>query len=287
MARGWLDHCLGVVVLGACSGCIVSVDGLTGGPSDASADMASDTTFSADGPVDSSHEGSLDSSLSDGRRPIDSGSTADVACLPVVFDAGSAIACPPADGASCFAQALPGFQPMWVPPRPTISPCTSTQISTFVADCLGTGMASCSTFQMDPTNASCLNCLNTPLSTPSAPQSVYGPLLQGMNFALLNIGGCIALTDPCQLACAEVWEAKTQCEVAACGSVCPVTDATSGAAYEACISEADGCSCLPQASEAEACEQALLIGPAAECFPNMSFVASAQILGMLFCGGGN
>jgi hypothetical protein len=57
-------------------------------------------------------------------------------------------------------------------------------------------------------------------------------------------------------------------------------------AYEACINEADTCSCLPEANVAQACQETLLLGPAAECFPTTGFVTAAQTLGMLFCGGG-
>jgi hypothetical protein len=151
-------------------------------------------------------------------------------------------------------------------------------------DCLGSAPAgNCSTFQMDSANAACLGCLISPMSPP---QQQDGPLLQGMNFELLNIGGCIALADPCQMPCAAAWEAKQQCEEAACpSSACPVTDATSGAAYEACINEADTCSCLPEATVAEACAQVLVVTPAALCFPSSGFVNATLALGMLFCGG--
>jgi hypothetical protein len=106
-----------------------------------------------------------------------------------------------------------------------------------------------------------------------------------MNYVRLNIGGCILLTEPCQMACAAIWEAKQECELAACGSGCPVTNATTGAAYESCIATADTCSCLPEATAASNCQTALAGTAAAQCFPILTFNDTVAVMGALFCGG--
>jgi len=305
MARSRLDCWLALaggawlVGLSVCAvGCLVSVDGLTGGGDAGRAD-AGDGGGGPDGTSDGPADSSLDSpqgrdsgktsdssAATDGAGPPDTGSGSGDACIPQEIDGGSPVQCPAVapDAGACAPQPVPGFQPAWIPPRAPTPACNATQISTFIADCLGTtGGTACGTFQSDSANAACLTCMTSPYN---ATQTVDGPLLQGMNYLVLNIGGCISLTDPCQMSCAAAWEARQLCELASCGSVCPVTDDTSGAAYEACVNTADTCSCLPESTVALTCQSGLAGSPASECFPLSSFNAAAMTFATLFCGGG-
>ena len=101
---------------------------------------------------------------------------------------------------------------------------------------------------------------------------------------LIDVGGCIALVDPCQMPCAAAWEAKQECELASCTSVCPVTNNATGMAYLACTEAADTCSCLPEQLAVQDCSAALAGTSVAECFPfGGNFTTSAITLATIFC----
>jgi hypothetical protein len=158
--------------------------------------------------------------------------------------------------------------------------CTAAQITGFADDCLGADAAACNTFQNDSTNAACLSCIASPFSTS---QKEFGALLQGNGYLLLDVGGCIALVDPCQMPCAVAWEAKQQCELASCGTACPITDNASAMAYLTCTEMADECSCLPEQTAVQDCVTALAGTSVVQCFPIGDFAANATNLATIFC----
>jgi hypothetical protein len=171
------------------------------------------------------------------------------ACVRVpVMPANGGPACPMGDS-GCYPQDVTAFGPNWVPPLGhNLGLCTTAQIADYWGQCLGsTQSASCPNWPTE--NAGCYACLVTPSSA-----SHWGALVAyGTTMPALspNIGGCIALAEPCNLACASDVEAAQQCENAACNpssGVCSVTDANSYASYMACINQATtqatgGCGC--------------------------------------------
>jgi hypothetical protein len=276
-AMSWLP-----LLATAVCGCIVSTAGLTGaGPDSGPHD-----------PTDGSSDGGGDSGGADtaGDAPamMESGPSTDggteAGCVPPPLDGGPRLTCPQTDAgadgsAACSAASLPSFQPQWIPPNPPQNVCTATQISTLIT-CLSTSSAMCTTFTSDQTNHACISCMVSPLNAAS-----YGPILLGNGISILNVGGCIALKEPCLLECAKASLAGQQCHTAACTS-CPLTSQTDEQAYLNCTTASDMCSCAPEHAENETCSAALLGTPAASCVPSGGFTAGAQSVGMFFCGGG-
>jgi hypothetical protein len=270
-SRSWLL----LLAVGLC-GCIVSVAGLTGGSADA-------------GPPDATTDGSSDG-------PADTGPTPDGAsdggnCVPYSPpDATVATTCPPPSndagpdgsegGPACSAASLPMFQPSWVPPNPTQNVCTPAQID-MVVTCLSTNSSSCASFvQQDAGNQRCIQCMVS-----AAGDQSYGAVVQQDNLDVLNVGGCIALVDPCQAACGQASLAVDQCHFAACGSC--LAGSGNLQAFIACTNVADTCSCAPQAVADQACGKRLQqSSAAANCYPSKGFTPGAQYIGKVFCGGG-
>jgi hypothetical protein len=282
VARSALARSSAATLLAVCAcvaswGCIVSFGGLTGGGGEE--DASRDGTTDGKSPP-------RDGGPRDGKLDRDGGndtSPSEAACVPV--DPGDAApkACPAID-ASCAPLPRSGFMPVYVPPRATLSVCTTAQIATYTNNCFSGGDAStCSAFEDDSANASCIGCLIGPASTT---ETVWGPILVASDLLELDIGGCIALTDPCQTACGAALEAQLECEQFACQSVCPVTDMASEVAYETCINDSLACTCYPESKAYETCQANLVGSPAAKCFPIASFAQGATTLAQIFCGGG-
>ncbi len=202
-------------------------------------------------------------------------------CVPILVDAGEGPACPASD-ASCAPKPASGFTATFVPPVPRSSSCTKTQINTFTGNCFtptDAGQGACSAFEMDSANDTCLQCL---LGSSSTSGSTFGPVLSTPEgVSELDIGGCIALLDPCQMGCASAVEAQTQCIEYACGGC-----ATMGQTiFESCISTAQTCTCLPQTNALNNCRAKLEGTAAATCFPLTSFLQGANELSQVFCNG--
>jgi hypothetical protein len=265
---------LGVAGAGA-FGCAVNLSGLTGGAADGSTDATKD------GGGDHSNRGG---DGAEDRATRDSGGDGGPreACVVIETDGGATAACPPTD-ASCAPQSTAAFTPVFVPPRAPLSVCTSEQITTYTQNCFEGGDAStCGQFQSDSTNAPCIQCM---VSADDTSETEWGPILQGAGYLFLNIGGCVALKEPCQTKCAASFEAYVQCQTYSCASVCPVTDEMSAEAFAECAVQTEKCSCLPEQRAYEACQAELVGTSAAVCFPVDSFVMAATTLAGIFCGG--
>jgi hypothetical protein len=114
----------------------------------------------------------------------------------------------------------------------------------------------------------CYRCLVTPSSSPG-----YGALVVYPLMAVVNVGGCVALTDPSQLACGQAIEFYIECLDRACSGC---TDSTTEE-RDACIADADASVCNTYAEQANTCFTTIQTGPAAQCFDP---VFASQ----LFCG---
>jgi hypothetical protein len=219
----------------------------------------------------------LDSGQDSGQP--DSGQPDSSTCVVAVssqgpFDGG---ACPAPVTGSCGPGSLAGFAPTWRPPTGAHQAlCTGAMISQIYNDCF---------VMVDPTAciddesnfASCFNCLFTDETAPS-----WGPLVdQASGISEINISGCIALLEPCNLACAQAYQYSYQCEVAACDSNCASSSINQ---YDNCTVTADDCSCQTYFDPAQ-CE-ANITGshPAASCTTQTTFQAYYNVVAPLFCG---
>jgi hypothetical protein len=251
-------------------GCIVSVDGLTGGVDGGLEDASIDSAVPA--------TDATDSAKVEAGAHKEAGAEA-AACVPFAPpDGGSPLACPPADAGTCAAVSLKDFAPHWIPPHAPMSACTSSQISMLVT-CLDSTTTACNNFLNDAANVPCIQCMFSDLNAGS-----YGPILLDNDVDILNVPGCIALTQPCQMACAYVSQAIQQCHYAACAS-CPL-DSAGLTGFQACTDVADTCSCMPEAVSNNACSSALADTASAGCFPLVTFNAAAEFAGKVFCGAG-
>jgi hypothetical protein len=100
-----------------------------------------------------------------------------------------------------------------------------------------------------------------------------------------NEAGCIALLDPGALECAKAIEAQTECQHAACDSVC---SASSDLGFEQdvqCASAANGCSCKSWFLAAD-CTKPIATsgGPASQCLVAQTFEDSYDFVAQVFCG---
>jgi hypothetical protein len=152
-------------------------------------------------------------------------------------------------------------------------------INQIYADCFGNGTGSCSD---DETNfAACFACIFTDESSSS-----WGPLVTVSNhngdIAQVNIAGCVALLEPCNVPCAQAYEYAFQCETQACGNNCVNSSQTR---YEDCTTTADNCGCQSYFDPAQCV--ANISGsthPAATCTTQSSFEGYFDVIVPLFCG---
>jgi hypothetical protein len=183
-------------------------------------------------------------------------------CTPVnamvvgSFDGG---ACPMGNQ-TCYPQSVNSFTPNWTPGSGAHQGvCTQQQSSDFFTDCIGAGssQALCSAWLGIAANMPCFTCLYTDSTTnPSS----YGALIGFPNSTSLNLAGCIALAEPCNLQCGKDVQAADQCSHVACDSACPVMNGNMQqfSAWETCVNEAESqCGCEAYGAAASSCETQL------------------------------
>jgi hypothetical protein len=150
-----------------------------------------------------------------------------------------------ADAPSCTPASVDTWKPMWSPPKPPISACSKEQIDSLYAKCdYGSpayNRAACRTFQTDPANQACDDCMFSVDGDPS-----YGAIIilpSGVWWS--NYGGCMAMVDGDATATgcgAKNW-AVTECRDNAC-------TACSGDNWNDCMSTASKTVCAPYAHAA-------------------------------------
>jgi hypothetical protein len=158
--------------------------------------------------------------------------------------------------------------------------CDAMQIADFFRECLGPQKTSaqCSAFMSDKTTGACAACIVT-----SETADHYGPVIDHSGFVTANVAGCIELTDPSGVSCAKSVQALSGCELAACEANCPVHDAPSRSAYDACAKQADQAGCLYYAKAASCSAAEEDAGQAAICLLPM-FQNFYDAVVPLFCG---
>jgi hypothetical protein len=122
----------------------------------------------------------------------------------------------------------------------------------------------------------CPPCIVTP-----ATASGYGPFVSSDGLVERNTAGCIEIEAPAMISCAKAVQALTDCEHYACEANCPVTDAVSLAAYQACATSADQSGCYAYSQAAQCVAEG---DGGIEICETPSFEAFYDAIVPLFCG---
>jgi hypothetical protein len=151
----------------------------------------------------------------------------------------------------------------------------------FFDACLGPDKSktSCDAFTATPSNAACAACVLT-----SYTSSRLGPIVDYGDFVGGNVAGCIELTTPADLPCAEEVQALTNCEIAACEANCPVSDEASLAARESCSSSVDAVGCYSFNQSASSCRAAEVDAGVANPCMDGAFKDFYEAVVPFFCG---
>jgi hypothetical protein len=151
----------------------------------------------------------------------------------------------------------------------------------FYEKCLGPNKASgdCNSYKASPENAACAACVLTPYTA-----SQLGPILDFGEFVGGNVAGCIEITTPSDPSCPKAVQALTDCEIAACQANCPVSDATSLEARDACAKDADQLGCQSFFQMAKTCRSAEADAGLAGACMNAGFKDFYDNVVPLFCG---
>jgi hypothetical protein len=140
--------------------------------------------------------------------------------------AGTPLPCieePKTGSGNCLPELSFCWLPNWKPPRPDPTACTEAQVLDDKSKCWGADFdPTCSAFERDPANATCLQCLFS-----SSDEPTYGALILLPNGGLhSNVPGCLALVDgdTSSNGCGARYQAYEQCLDAACMQNCASYD---------------------------------------------------------------
>jgi len=178
----------------------------------------------------------------------------------------------PGNGQVCEAVAT-GYDHTWHPPNGLhTGACNAAQLSALDRQCFGAGAttASCATFQAQPQNLSCLQCVVSGSESPG-----YGAIVAYDTFQTFNVPGCLAAESSGELQCAE----NTQKYYACLDRSCSGCAGGPASALDACIATANGSTCAIEATDAENCFERISLdqSPGHVCFETYDYVAQ-------FCG---
>jgi len=212
-------------------------------------------------------------------------------------------------GAACSPHAPTGVT---IGERPSLgkTSCTAATLATFEADCETDASTSATCAPAE--TGTCFDCIITPNAETAAN---WGALLlvapsgalNGFQFQLVNIGGCVLSVDPSSAgqSCGRALQEQEECELAACIPYCPVTGATDTAGENAlfgtydssgtliangCIENADTSACSAYVSATNSACAAEShdggTGPLDRCatFLSSSSVTLTDLYGV-YCGG--
>jgi hypothetical protein len=266
----------------ALSACIVSVSGLTGGSPDGGCDgAAACNPAGRDGAAETASDSALrDGAASDAAESGTPDSAA--ACVPVAtpsvaFPDGGL--CPGDEAGSCTPTGVTAAALAWVPPVAKTDACTPEEIA---------GLT------VDPVSARCAACASTAIGSPTFGATITVPEISYTSFGFPNTGGCVATLEPCNLPCAEILEAVSLCNAAACTPECSDDDAAAYPAFQACIGSAvNGCPCdvLVQAGTECFAEIVARGSPATACEAppgttgEAAFLGQVRAIAAVLCGG--
>jgi hypothetical protein len=193
----------------------------------------------------------------EGARQPDAGAANDGEashCVPIArlsADAGlpECLSAPPLQDAACIPSTT-GFQPTYKPPSAAHQgKCWPELLMEYRRRCWDRNDPGCDQLRSTPEGRACLECIFTPQDAPA-----YGPFVDyGVAGATLNTGGCIALLEPCNEACANDYAARNDCLKRACAGC------TLGDNFHDCWAAAEACDCRSYAEKKECAD--LLVGP--------------------------
>jgi hypothetical protein len=174
--------------------------------------------------------------------------------------------------AACVPADVSGFKPSYEPP-PDVSPmggCSTDQLDSLILACFDPTATSamCNAWVSAKKNEDCLHCWSGPVTAASWAPVIYSTTPGGGQAIFVNTGGCIALSDPGQVTCAQNTEYALECVLAACSSSCPIPDTgdtmAASNALNTCIDAAATGGCAAFATPANQCAAALDPGDAGE-----------------------
>ncbi len=225
------------VIVDESSGADAGDDGAIRAPTDAANAGADAQLGAGDGAVETGKDGA--SAIVEGG--------VQTACTPVGMTSAPSGGAACSGTGTCFPHDETGFTTVWVPPVPQAHLCSTVQINDYFTDCTGTTATgtACAAWTQSSANSSCLSCLQTPSTA-----SRYGVLIGFPgNVVELNVAGCVALAEPCNLPCAQTSLAIAQCREAACST----TSCPDQSEQLSCATAADACTSCEQYVTASAC----------------------------------
>jgi hypothetical protein len=218
------------------------------------------------------------SSGSAGTTGDSSGDDASLGGNGMLPSADAASSCHPSTVLTYVPSSYRTAQP---PSTACLGPDGGSTVEDFFDACLGPNKSKdgCTDYNAVPANAACAACVLTPYDA-----NRLGPILDYGEFVGGNVAGCIERTAPADLSCARAAQALTDCEVAACQANCPVTDAPSLAAREACSAAADASGCSSYLAAASACRATEADAGLALPCTNVAFKDFYDAVVPYFCG---
>jgi hypothetical protein len=181
----------------------------------------------------------------------------------------------PGEAGACAAGSVSTFVPVYKPTPPYAGACTADQLDAVMRDCFDPttdSQAACDAWGNDSRNRDCRSCWSGPVAgVPST--TTWAPYVFVDNpgqTTYVNVSGCIVLTAPSELPCAQTIQNDFACELDACEGNCPVPtegNATRAVAeLESCFASANVGGCSVYAAGAKACRKSTATGPSAFCF---------------------
>ena len=185
----------------------------------------------------------------------DAGADDTSACVPIAkspIPSTGGPACP-VEAGTCFPHDLTGWSPSWSDPVGAhLDVCNDAQIDAYYAACRGPAQTSakCTAFGHASANATCMTCMES-----SEAADHYGVVVYDVDRNWVNVAGCVALVEPCNVPCAQAITANLQCATTACDTYCSTATDT------------DIATCEEDAFSCAACEQFV---PLSDCLSKIN-----------------
>ncbi len=167
------------------------------------------------------------------------------------------------------------------------SACTSAQLATLFATCLGGAGTTGGCAAFNAANASCYGCVTGPSTSTLLTPVLTTALSDGTSFSWANTAGCIQALDPAQASCAQAQAIADTCEYNQCGA-CAQADLSG--ALSRCVNHTASGSCAAAQARETACDDQLMATDlaAAPCFdlynPDGTFTPALFSFVSLVCG---
>ena len=186
------------------------------------------------------------------------------------------------DASACGPGDVQTFVPGgYVPAHAPQDACDPDDIEGIYESCLGPNRSPDGCAAVQASKAACFSCLVTPSGGTS-----YGSVIEYTGFVEPNVAGCVELVSQGGMSCAKSLQALAGCQLQACEANCPVTDASSLAAFEGCSAQAEAGGCEAYAQAASCFWSQADAGPLSVCSAT-DFHAFFVNASALFCSAGD